>query len=97
MEDPDAGAPDADTPVDNIGEIRALFQLFNDAFKQSYNLDREVSIDESMLLWKGFSPLQRYIPCWLVQRPVISLYLIFRLCRRVAPMRGCCNEIHYWP
>jgi hypothetical protein len=48
--------------VDNISDIRPLFDMFNEAFKASYNLQREISIDESMLLWKGFSPLQRYIP-----------------------------------
>ena len=48
--------------VDKFGKIRELFDMFNKNFSTAYNLEREISIDESMLLWKGHHSLQRYIP-----------------------------------
>lgn len=53
--------PGVDEP-DKIWKIRNMLTLFNDAFSSSYNLDKHISIDESLLSWKGNHSLKRYIP-----------------------------------
>ena len=47
---------------DKFWKIRKLFNLFNDAFQTEFNADRTVSVDESMMLWRGNHSLRRYIP-----------------------------------
>ena len=39
-----------------------MFELFRTQLKTAYNLDRVVSVDESILLWRGHHSLRRYIP-----------------------------------
>ncbi len=38
---------------DKFWKIRHFFDLFNEAFQQEFNLDRTVSVDESLMLWRG--------------------------------------------
>lgn len=47
---------------DRFWKIRKIFDGFNANFDLSYNLSQEVSVDESLLLWKGHHSLKRYIP-----------------------------------
>jgi hypothetical protein len=47
---------------DKIWKIRKVFDMLNESFRTSYNLEREISIDESMMLWKGHHSLVRYVP-----------------------------------
>jgi hypothetical protein len=49
-------------PVDKFAKIRRLFDMFNERFSACYELDRSISVDESLLLWKGHHSLKRYIP-----------------------------------
>ncbi len=47
---------------DKFWKIRKLFNLFNEAFQTEFNLDRTISVDESLMLWRGHHSLRRYIP-----------------------------------
>lgn len=58
----DAHVTDAAKKVDAAWPIRPLFIRLNQQFQGCYELRKEVSVDESMLLWKGHSSLVRYIP-----------------------------------
>lgn len=46
---------------DKMWKIRTLFNAINVNCSQNWNLPRMVSIDESLLLWKGHHSLRRYI------------------------------------
>ena len=45
-----------------VSKIRDLIDLFDDTFKRAYNPNMNISIDETLLLWKGNHSLVRYIP-----------------------------------
>ena len=47
---------------DKFWKIRNLFDLFNESFQREFSLDRTVSVDESLMLWRGHHSLRRYIP-----------------------------------
>jgi Transposase IS4 len=48
--------------ADQLWKIRDVFEEMNESFSSAYNLEQNVSVDESLLLWKGHHGLQRYIP-----------------------------------
>jgi len=49
-------------PNDKLWKIRRLFELLRQRLSVAYNMDRRISVDESMALWKGNHTLKRYIP-----------------------------------
>jgi hypothetical protein len=48
--------------VDKFWKFRAVFDQFIQAFSSEYVLGQDISIDESLVLWKGHHGLKRYIP-----------------------------------
>jgi hypothetical protein len=47
---------------DKFWKIRRVFNIFNWRFGAVYNPTQELSVDESLVLWKGHHSLRRYIP-----------------------------------
>jgi hypothetical protein len=47
--------------ADNFWKIRKLFDMFNENFTYEFDLGQEISIDESMLKWKGHHTYKRYL------------------------------------
>lgn len=49
-------------------KLRPLLDSLNDRFTMLYNVSRQVSIDESMILFKGRSSLKQYNPMKPIKR-----------------------------
>jgi hypothetical protein len=47
---------------DQLKHVRTFMELCNLRFQAAFNLGTMVSVDESLLLWKGHHGLKRYIP-----------------------------------
>jgi hypothetical protein len=47
---------------DKFHKVRQLINMFNERFNDVYNVEPYISIDESLLLWRGNHSGQRYIP-----------------------------------
>jgi hypothetical protein len=45
---------------DKFIKIRKIFDMFNENFTNQYNMEQEISIDESMVKWKGHHQCKRY-------------------------------------
>ena len=51
-----------DPNYDRLHKIRPLLNMSRDNFMHEYNIDKEVSIDEAMVGFKGRSSLKQYMP-----------------------------------
>ena len=98
-------------PTDKIWKIRTVFELFRTQLKTAYNLDRVVSVDESILLWRGHHSLRRYIPskahAWGFKfyalanpaRDISMISWLMRAVRHVFSQKKCfqgCKNLERW-
>lgn len=63
------------TPADRLYKIRNIINLFNSRMSEIYYPGREISLDESMVLWRGRLIFRQYIPNKR-HRYGIKLYMI---------------------
>ena len=54
--------PDQDESPDLLRKVRPLFDVFVSKFRENYKPEKNISIDESLLLWKERLKWKRYIP-----------------------------------
>lgn len=54
--------------TDKLYKLRPLIDTMNKQFQKLYNLSREVSVDESVILFKGRSTLKQYNPMKPIKR-----------------------------
>ena len=50
------------SPTDKIWKIRNFFELMNTQLTNKFKLSQDISVDESLLLWKGNHSIRRYVP-----------------------------------
>jgi hypothetical protein len=50
------------TDTDKMWKLRAVINLFNESFGESFDIGQDISIDESLLLWRGHHSMIRYVP-----------------------------------
>ena len=48
--------------TDRLYKLRPLIESLNNCYIKCYNISKQVSVDESMILIKGRSPLKQYNP-----------------------------------
>ena len=54
--------PNTVQPDDPMCRIRDFIAIINSINQHAYTPERRVSVDESLMKWKGRSMLRRYIP-----------------------------------
>ena len=65
-----------ETGYDKLYKVRPLINSLQHNSQKAYNLHRELSVDEAMVLFKGRSSLKQYMPL----KPVKKGYKVWRLC-----------------
>ena len=58
----DLAIPSGEPRHDKLFKVRPLIKMLNHNFGRAYNLSREVSIDESMIAFKGRLGFKQYMP-----------------------------------
>ena len=53
---------DQDESPDSLRKVRPLFDLFVSKFRENYKPEKNISIDESLLLWRERLKCKQYIP-----------------------------------
>lgn len=69
-------APRGDPNFDKLHKVRPLIDKLGTKFLTLYNLHRENSIDEAMVLYKGQSSLKQYMP----KKPIKRGFKVFCRC-----------------
>lgn len=65
-----------DPDYDKLYKVRPLMKLLNSKFKELYNPSRQLSIDESMVKFKGRSSMKQYMPL----KPIKRGFKVWAMC-----------------